>query len=116
MTSADLEKHLFDMVDIRPISTRDFNADTFLLGGSPGRVDDLGVAHNSVGHCDFNVITSQEARTAYPDMGDLSPFSTIENDKVANLVWRIGQDEYTSEEICDGILGTETDRDTDDSS
>ena len=64
VTNSNVEKHLFDLINVGSIGTCDFDADAFLLVRSPGLVNDLGVAHNRVGYCHLDVVTSQKARAA----------------------------------------------------
>jgi phosphoenolpyruvate carboxykinase (ATP) len=108
------EQHSVHLVDIRGAGHRHPGADALLDVGPTGLVDDLGVAHQRVGHRDLDVVAGEDARGAHADARDHAAQPIVEDHPVTDLVGRIGQDEDARDQMGQRVLGREAHRDADD--
>ena len=114
MVCRDFHQAGDDLIDVRAIGNADRDAQAVLDVRAARFVDDLGASHDAVGNADLLVIAGQKARAAQTDVRYAPTFPGVQHDVVVDPVGLVDEDGDAGEKVAERVLGSEGEREADD--
>ena len=96
-----------DLVDVRAVTDAHRHPQPVLPFRAARFVYDLGAPHDAVGYAHLHVVPRQQARAPQSDSRDSAPFTSVQDDVVADAIGFVGQDGDACHQVAQGVLGSQ---------